>query len=300
MTDATAAVAAPSPVVVGVDGSPSSTQAVRWAALEAARRGTPLMLVHVWTPVPVSVPHAATLGPYEDRLIEQGHQWLAEASAVVKEAAPAVATSTRLTSGSVAGRLIGRSASASLVVVGSRGLGGFTGLVVGSIAVALATHGHCPVVVVRGADPQGTPRQDGPVVVGVDGSPTSHEAVHFAFQAASLRNVPLVAVHAWSDLPITTVWELTTTWQSIQRQESARLGRWLAESQARHPGVHVEQVVVHDGPAHALLDRAKSAQLVVAGSRGRGGFRGLLLGSTSQALIQHAACPVAVVPPFRI
>jgi nucleotide-binding universal stress UspA family protein len=137
------------------------------------------------------------------------------------------------------------------------------------------------------------------VVVGVDGSPTSHEAVRFAFQAASFRNVPLVAVHAWSDLPITTVWELTTAWQSIEQQESAKLGQWLAEIQALYPGVHVEQVVVHDGPAHLLLDHAKSAQLVVVGSRGRGGFRGLLLGSTSQALIHHAACPVAVVPPSR-
>ncbi|WP_454852620.1 universal stress protein [Promicromonospora soli] len=299
MTEATMPVAAPGPVVVGVDGSPSSTLAVRWAALEAARRGAPLVLVHVWKAVPVSVPHAATLGPYEDRLIEEGRQWLAEASAVAQEAAPDVATSTRLMSGSVAAKLIGRSASAALVVLGSRGLGGFTGLVVGSIAVAVTTHGLCPVVVVRGADPHSAPRQDGPVVVGVDGSPTSHEAIRFAFQAASFRDVPLVAVYAWSDLPITTVWELTTTWQSIQRQESARLDQWLAEIQALYPGVHVEQVVVRDGPAHALLDQAKSAQLVVVGSRGRGGFRGLLLGSTSQALIHHAACPVAVVPPYR-
>lgn len=294
MTDTTR-----NPVVVGVDGSESATQAVRWAALEAARRGATLVLVHVWTPVPVSVPHAAAWGPYEDGLIEQGHQWLAEAAAVAEEAAPDVTTSTKLSSGSVAGRLIGRSTSAELVVVGSRGLGGFTGLVVGSIAVAVTTHGHCPVVVVRGADLQSAPRQDGPVVVGVDGSSTSLEAVRLAFQAASLRDVPVVAVHAWSDLPITTVWELTTPSQSIQTLESELLDRWLAESRAQYPGVPVEQVVVRDGPAHILLERARTAQLVVVGSRGRGGFRGLLLGSTSQAMLHHAACPVAVVPPSR-
>lgn len=292
MTDATR-----SPVVVGVDGSESATQAVRWAALEAARRGASLLLVHVWTPVPVSVPHAAALGPYEDGLIEQGRQWLAEATAVAKEAAPDVTTSTRLSSGSVAGRLIGRSTSAGLVVLGSRGLGGFTGLIVGSIAVAVATHGHCPVVVVRGADPQSAPRQDGPVVVGVDGSPTSLAAVRLAFQAASLRGVPVVAVHAWSDLPVTTVWELTTTSESIRTLESEVLDRWLAESRVQYPSVPVERVVVRDGPAHILLERARTAQLVVVGSRGRGGFRGLLLGSTSQAMLHHAACPVAVVPP---
>lgn len=285
--------------MVGVDGSDSATHAVRWAALEAARRGAPLLLVHVWTPVPVSVPHAAALGAYQDGLIEQGRLWLEEAVTTATAAAPDVTVTTRLTSGSVAGHLIGRSATADLMVLGSRGLGGFAGLVVGSIAVAVATHGHCPVIVVRGADQHSAPPQDGPVVVGVDGSPTSREAVRFAFRAAHLRNVPLVAVHAWSDLPVTTVWELTQTWESIQRQESETLAEWLSESQARYPDVPVEQVVVHDGPAHALLDRAGSAQLVVVGSRGRGGFRGLLLGSTSQALIHHAACPVAVVPESR-
>jgi nucleotide-binding universal stress UspA family protein len=187
----------------------------------------------------------------------------------------------------------------SPVVVGSRGLGGYAGLVVGSIAVAVATHGHCPVVVVRGADPQSEPRQEGPVVVGVDGSATSRTAARFAFQAAALRNAPLVAVHAWSDLPVTTVWELTTDWRTVQAQESAALDQWLADGRALCPDVHVEHVVVRDGPARLLLEHARDAQLVVVGSRGRGGFRGLLLGSTSQALIHHATCPVAVVPPQR-
>jgi hypothetical protein len=109
------------------------------------------------------------------------------------------------------------------VVLGSRGLGGFTGLVVGSIAVAVATHGHCPVVVVRGAGAQPEPRQDGPVVVGVDGSSTSQAAIPFAFQAAGSRNVPLVAVHAWSDLPLAIGWGTTAEWQSIRQQESELL-----------------------------------------------------------------------------
>lgn len=284
------------PVVVGVDGSDSATQAVRWAALEAARRGAPLLLVHVWTPVPVGVPHAATLGPYQDGLIDQGKAWLTEASAVAQETAPGLTTDTGLAGGSVAGHLIGRSATAELVVLGSRGLGGFTGLLVGSTAVALAAHGHCPVVVVRGVDATDVER-DGPVVVGVDGPSARHEAIHLAFHAASLRRAPLVAVHAWSDLPITTVWELSATWHMIEHGESETLTKQLAPYREQFPDVTVEQVVVRDRPAHALLDHARSAQLVVVGSRGRGGFRGLLLGSTSQALIHHAACPVAVVPP---
>jgi nucleotide-binding universal stress UspA family protein len=286
------------PVVVGVDGSTSATQAVLWAAREAGRRHAPLVIVHVWTMIPVAPRHVGSLRAYHDALVEQGGQWLREASAAAREAEPGVLTSTQLVSGSAAGQLIASSASAGLVVLGSRGLGGFAGLVVGSIAVAVATHGHCPVVVVRGADPDTAPRQDGPVVVGVDGSPNSRAALDFAFEAAALRGAPLTAVHAWSDLPVVTVWELTTDWHLIQQNESEALSQWLAEGRAHHPDVPVDEVVVRDGPAHVLLEHARTAQLVVVGSRGRGGFRGLLLGSTSQAMIQHAACPVAVVPPL--
>ena len=286
-------------MVVGVDGSASATQAVRWAAREAGRRRAPLVLVHVWTAIPVAPLHVGSLVPYHDALVEQGDQWLEEASTAARDAAPGVVTSTQLVSGSAAGRLIDRSASAGLLVLGSRGLGGFAGLVVGSIAVALATHGHCPVVVVRGADPDTAPRQDGPVVVGVDGSPNSRAALDFAFEAAALRGAPLTAVHAWSDLPVITVWELTTDWHLVQQNEAKALSQWLADGRALYPGVPVEQVVVREGPARILLEHARAAQLVVVGSRGRGGFRGLLLGSTSQALIHHAASPVAVVPPPR-
>jgi nucleotide-binding universal stress UspA family protein len=287
------------PVVVGVDGSASATQAVRWAAREAGRRRAPLVLVHVWTAIPVAPLHVGSLVPYHDALVEQGDQWLEEAATAARDAAPGVVTSTQLVSGSAAGQLIDRSASAGLLVLGSRGLGGFAGLVVGSIAVALATHGHCPVVVVRGADPDTAPRQDGPVVVGVDGSPNSRAALDFAFEAAALRGAPLTAVHAWSDLPVITVWELTTDWHLVQQNEAKALSRWLADGRALYPGVPVEQVVVREGPARILLEHARTAQLVVVGSRGRGGFRGLLLGSTSQALIHHAASPVAVIPPPR-
>ncbi|MCG8922847.1 universal stress protein [Lentzea sp. CC55] len=286
------------PVVVGVDGSASAAQAVRWAAREAVRRDAPLVLVHTTAAVPAAAPHAVALGAYRDALTEQGHRWLAEASATALEAAPEAEVSTELTGGWAAEQLIGRSASAELVVLGSRGLGGFTGLVVGSIAVAVTTHGHCPVVVVRGPDARTEPRQDGPVVVGVDGSPASRAAISFAFRAAASLDVPLVAVHAWSDLP-TDVWDLIADWQTIQEQESKALNERLADHLAQYPGVTVEQVVTRDRPAHTLLAQAENAQLVVAGSRGRGGFRGLLLGSTSQALIHHAPCPVAIVPSPR-
>lgn len=291
--------AASRPVVVGVDGSASSTQAVRWAAQEAVRRDVPLVLLSVWTPIPAAVPHAPSLSPYEDGLIKQGHRWLEAATATAEEAAPGVRTDLLQATGSPAARLIGQSAAADLMVVGSRGLGGFTGLVVGSIAVALATHGLCPVVVVRGEQAE-TPAPDAPVVVGVDGSPTSQAAIEFAFAAASARHVPLVAVRAWSDLPVPNGWELELgPWPEIEQAQAELLEANLAEAQARYPDVEVKQALVRDAPTRALLEEAATAQLVVAGSRGRGGFRGLLLGSTSQALIYHSPCPVAVVPPPR-
>jgi len=245
------------------------------------------------------LPHAVGLGSYDDARIEAGRRLLEDASVVAREAAPDVTTSTDLGHGSAAGHLIGMSATAGLVVLGSRGLGGFSGLVIGSIAVAVATHGQCPVVVVRGTEPRTTLRQEGPVVVGADGSPTSQAGIRFSFEAASLRDAPLVAVHAWSDVPLPPSRELASSWDPVRQQELEVLDQRLAESRALYPAVRVERVVVRDNPAHVLLDRAEDAQLVVVGSRGRGGFRGLLLGSTSQALIYHAACPVAVVPPPR-
>lgn len=287
------------PVVVGVDGSESSTQAVRWAAQEAARRAVPLVLFSVWTPVPAAVPHAPALGSYEDELVKQGHRWLEAAAAAAEETAPGVRTSMLQATGSAAARLIGQSASADLIVLGSRGLGGFSGLLIGSTAVSLAAHGYCPVVVVRGEQASAA-AADAPVVVGVDGSATSREALTFAFEAADVRGAPLVAVRAWSDLPVPTGWELELgPWPEVEQEESELLEASLADERARHPRVHVEQVLVRDAPTRALLEEAAKAQLVVAGSRGRGGFRGLLLGSTSQALIYHSPCPVAVVPPSR-
>lgn len=154
-------------------------------------------------------------------------------SPVAQETAPGVEVRTELANGFAAEQLIGRSASAALVVLGSRGLGGFSGLVVGSIAVAMATHGHCPVVVVRGDALAGD--ADGePVVVGVDGSTASDAAVLFAFEAAASRGVAVVAVHTWSDVALSTGWEVVE-WPEIEAEEHALLTERLADGHADLP-----------------------------------------------------------------
>ncbi|MBP2328793.1 nucleotide-binding universal stress UspA family protein [Kibdelosporangium banguiense] len=283
------------PIVVGVDGSTSAEHAVRWAAKQAAGRHVPLRLVHAcmvieaYTPVtlPVSVSEA---------LAQQGREWLREAALLAKEAAPEVDLSTHLRSGPAAQRLIEESESAGLVVLGSRGLGGFTGLVIGSVAVALSTHGHCPIVVVRGEED----RAEKPVVVGVDGSATSEAAVAFAFEEASRLGVPLVALHAWSDLSLYMKFSLPPyglTWTEAQDEQRRILDEGLAGWREKYRDVEVRLVVTADRPAHSLLEAARDAQLVVVGSRGRGGLKGMLLGSTSQALLHHAPCAVAVIRP---
>jgi nucleotide-binding universal stress UspA family protein len=268
------------PVVAGVDDSDDSRAAVDWAAREALRRHVALRLVH-------------------------GHQAevpLSAADAVLARAADAVSVRVpverALVGGAPAGVLVEESARARLVVVGGRGRGGFPGLLTGSVATQVAAHAHCPVVVVRsGGDPAG------PVVVGVDGSPQSTTALGFAFEHASDRGLALLAVYAWRGLPTTNLGPVTALhWTEAEAAEEARrmLAEQLAGWSAKYPDARVEQRPVFSfNPAETLVELSGVASLVVVGSRGHGGFTGLLVGSVSRALIHHAPGPVAVVHPYR-
>jgi nucleotide-binding universal stress UspA family protein len=281
------------PIVVGVDGSDSALGAVRWAAGEAARRGLELRLVHVYS-TPIGLP-GGMIEPavVQEALRKQGKQWLDEAWQAAHEVSDALRPSLVLSAASIVPAMVKESRAASLVVLGTRGLGGFTGLLIGSTAVALAGRALCPMVVVRGDEPA-----HGPVVVGVDGLPTSEEAVAFAFGEASLHNVELVAVHTWADSAADTVLlghPEPPDFEPAQERAYETLGERLAGWQEKYPDVHVRREVVRDHPSQALLRYADGARLVVVGTRGRGGFTGLVLGSTGQHLLHHAPCPVAVV-----
>jgi len=286
------------PVVVGVDGSTSALHAVRWAAREAERRHAPLRLVHACFLMPVRHPRqVAPPAEYHDAFLEQGRHWLDEAAEAVRVTAADVGLSTDLRDGIAADVLVRESETAQLVVLGSRGLGGFRGLLAGSVSVALSAHAHCPVVVVHSPGGDGTPPENGPVVVGVDGSPLSDTAIEFAFAAAAGRGVPLVAVHSWLDVDISASWAglpNTIDWEWVAAEETRRLDEVLAPWTEKFPNVAVRKIVERDRPERALLKAAAGAQLVVVGSRGRGALTGLGLGSVSQSLLHHAECPVAV------
>jgi nucleotide-binding universal stress UspA family protein len=281
------------PIVVGVDGSESALDAVRFAAREAARRGLPLRLIHVYS-TPIGLP-GGIIDPeiVHNALREQGKRLLDEASRAAREVSDDLRPSLVLTAASVVPAMVKASRTASMLVLGTRGLGGFTELMVGSTAVQLAGRAQCPIIVCRGDEPA-----HGPVVVGVDGLQTSEQAVAFAFGEASAYGADLVAVHTWTEPAVDTLLlghPEPLDFESVQQRAYETLAERLAGWQEKYPDVHVRREVVRDHPSRALLRHADGARLVVVGTRGRGGFSGLVLGSTGQHLLHHAPCPVAVV-----
>ncbi|HEX5540753.1 MAG TPA: universal stress protein [Micromonospora sp.] len=285
---------AQAPVVVGVDGSDQSRAAVPLAAREAAWRHRPLRVVHafIWPMlrVPLEPPKN---GPADGGLRQQADRILDEAMEEARAAQPGLPVSGEVVAGQPAVVLLAEARHAEMVVIGSRGLGGFTGLLLGSVAVQIVEHAPCPVLVARGEE-----RTSGPVLVGVDGSLKSEPAIRFALEEASWRGTGVVAVHAWTH-PVSVgpgdMQPLVFDINAIEEDEARALAESMAGWRERYPDVPVETRTVRGRAARALLDEAGDAQLIVVGARGRGGFTGLLLGSVSQAVLHHAPCPVALL-----
>ena len=283
------------PVVVGVDGSGSAYQAVEWAAAEAARRGVALRLVSAfsWTTSDHPTRQSGRVAQYRDQLLEAARHRLSRAARIAEDTSPGIETAPQVEIGAPIEVLGSEARRAQLLVLGDRGLGGVAGLVLGSVAVALAARGACPVVIVRGE----TRNTDGPVVVGTDGSPVSEAALGFAFDAAAVRGAELVALHAWSPTAVDKALEPVMDWDAVAGEEDAVLAERLAGWGQKYPQVSVRRRVLRDGAARALVDASRGAQLVVVGSRGRGDAAGLLLGSVSHGVLHAAHCPVAIVRP---
>ena len=278
------------PVVVGVDGSASAYRAVEWAAGEAHRRGVGLRLVRAFSWTTADHP-TGWVARYRDEMLDVSRRQVARAVRVAADTRPDVEVESQVEIGAPIEVLSSEARRAQLLVLGDRGLGEVAGLVLGSVAVSLAARGACPVVVVRGE----RAGADGPVVVGVDGSPVSEAALAFAFDAAAARGVDLVAVHAWSPTAIDEELASLVEWDASA--ESAVLAERLAGWGQKYPQVAVRRTVVRDGAVRALVTASAGAQLVVVGSRGRGNAAGLLLGSVSHGVLHGAHCPVAVVRP---
>ncbi|GII54233.1 universal stress protein [Planotetraspora thailandica] len=280
-------------IIVGVDGSQAGIEAAGWAAREAALRGVPVKIVHAlpaWIFAGVARGSCANVARW---MRDGGEDVVAAAAERARADAPEVPADTALLAGDPRQALIQAAEGADLLVVGNHGLGGFRGLLLGSVAYGVAGHAPCDVVVVR--EPATPPR--GEVVVGVDGSPTGTAVVEFAFAEASLRGAALRAVHAWT-LPMWSVGGAYVPVGDAYEDEQIEI-RLLAEAVAgmreRYPEVKVTEEVVQGHAVEVLKAASGGADLLVVGSRGLGEFKGLVLGSVSQALLHHARCPLAVV-----
>jgi nucleotide-binding universal stress UspA family protein len=283
-------------VVVGVDGSPSSYDAVRWAAAEAGRRSSSLRVVTAF-PWSYDEIHTGTRRGHEHRkdLLDRSRTQLEDAVAIAVSTRPGVPIGHRLVEGHPVEVLEAEARTGQLLVVGSRGLGGLSGLLVGSVSAAVSVHAACPVVVVR-RDAGGW--SDQPVVVGVDGGEAGEAALEFAFEAAAARGVELAAVHSWSDaVPVDPLIAQAMNWQTLQDNEQRILDRALRPWEEKFPDVPVRRVLVEDGAARSLVHLSDGAQLVVVGSRGHAELTGLLLGSVGHAVLHRSHCPVAIVRP---
>src|SRR3954453_20045778 len=292
-------------IVVGYDGSTYAANAVEWAAIEAARRNTPLTVLYVVDYGRFAVAGGGSVGtswaPY---LADESAKMLVDRGVErALRAAPQGQVTGEAKIGRPVGALFEASRTADLLVVGTRGFTELANLVVGSVAASMAAHARCPVVIVRG---EGTisPGPDRPLVVGVDGSPASRAALDYAARTARNTSAPLVLVCAWNVLRDERAWVGIDAQVLVDRDALLHAQRKAAEEplyaavervSADYPDVIVNASLVEASPAAAVLHAAAGAGLVVVGTRGHGALASVLLGSVSHAVVYASPLPVAVV-----
>ena len=289
-------------IVVGVDGSCEHLTPIEWAYREAGRREAALDLVHAWNlPLEIS-PLAAPTSTLDPGTVEAAakhrlERVIAEISPDIRESVAAVSFKTPC--GGASQALLQASDGADLLVVGERGRGAVLGLL-GSVSHQCLHHARCPVAVI----PNNWPSASAPeqIVVGIDGSSGSAGALRWAMDEAARWDVALTVVHAWYTPYPVEPWGVVVTPEDRElfiEDSRALTDKMLAAAEAdgasRPP--KVVPMTIEEAAGPALVDASADADLLVVGSRGRGGFTALLLGSTSLHCVHHAECPVVVVPP---
>ncbi|GGN07230.1 nucleotide-binding universal stress UspA family protein [Actinoplanes campanulatus] len=276
-------------IVVATDGTASSRAAIRWAAREAARRAATLRVTHVLDWQHGEARYDLDGGGFAAaRQIAEGVA--RTGAALAREVVPELSTEIDILVGNPAARLLSQAGDADLLVLGSRGRGGFASLVLGSVSQRVAMHAGVPVVVVRGRGDV----TDGPVAVGFDESEQSRHTLRTAFELAAARGAPLAVIRTY--LPVLSLYMGVAVANVPTPEEDAaerlRLDEQLAPWRERFPAVQVEALLSHDSAAAVLSGVSHGAQLVVVGSRGHGALAGTLLGSTGLQLLHHADSPV--------
>ncbi|MFF7644910.1 universal stress protein [Streptomyces canus] len=295
-------------VTAGLDGSRESRAAAEWAAREAGLLDVPLRLVHVWEPVPDPIAQAPLLGA------ETQQHWTEriprEAAEGVRLRHPGLDVSTGQLSGRPADELLSAAKDAELLVLGSRGLSGIGGFMVGSVGLSVVAHAERPVVLVRAdqqaadeheTDPVGIPSAATPfrpVVLGLDIESPDEELIAFAFAAAVRRGTSLRVVHGWNPPPY-YAYGLAVDLElhdELARREIAALAEVVVPWRKKFPDTEVTEESRYGTPANHLVDASREASLVVVGRRIRRGALGAHIGPVTHAVLHHSIAPVAVVP----
>lgn len=278
-------------VVVGVDGSSLSEEALDWAGAEAARLGAPLHVVHAFVHVSV-IGGFSPVSPAEREKL--GGDMVHAAADRTRAAHRGLPVTEEVCLGAAAPQLLNAAKDARMIVLGARGHGRVGGMLVGSVSQQVAMHARCPVVVVRGS----TDRAGGSVVIGMDGSPEARAALRFGLRYADGVGAPVRVVRAEYLEPVPGIppgeWYEDRKGQLEQVTESVRSE--VDAARGEFPGLDIDLRVTRRHPVEALVEEAAEARLVVVASRGLGGFAGLLLGSVSQGVLSRAPSPVAILP----
>ncbi|MCX4999957.1 universal stress protein [Streptomyces longwoodensis] len=297
----------PRTITVGLDGSPECRAAAEWAAREAELRGLPVKLVHVWEPVPEPMAQAPLLGP------ETHQHWTEriprESAEGLRLRHPGIEVNTEQLAGRTAQALVDAAKDAEMLVLGSRGLGGIGGFLVGSVGLAVVAHTERPVVLVRAGEqtapehrmhPTGIPSAATalrPVVLGLDAAGPDETLIGFAFEAAARRSVPLRVVHAWNPPPYYAYGMALepAVEREMAKGDAVILSEVLRPWRQKYPDVDVVEQSRYGSPSLLLIDASREASLVVVGRRIRSSAVGTHIGTVTHAVLHHSTAPVAVV-----